>query len=118
MVPYPLTPVVLTHASPQTVVSSTQPAMGLSTPLVFKNLDLTQLSKVDPRDLLNSFSEKLKAGLPVPPECYVNDLEPPAFKCVPELQDIKESLLVGCRVRGSKRRGRRVFLVDGRGGGV
>jgi 4-diphosphocytidyl-2-C-methyl-D-erythritol kinase len=29
----------------------------------------------------------------VPDELFINDLEPPAFKCVPELKALKEELL-------------------------
>lgn len=73
---------------------ASQPPIGLSTPAVFKALDLNALSKEDPRHLLESFTTKLRAGQPVPPHHYVNDLEPPAFTCIPELKTIKQRLLV------------------------
>ena len=62
-----------------------KPAMGLSTPLVFKTLaadDYATLARDrDPRALLDSFGAP---GL-TPPADYVNDLEPPAFACEPVL---------------------------------
>jgi homoserine kinase len=54
---------------------------------------LNNLSKEDPRALLASFTTKLGAGQPVPPQDYVNDLEPPAFSCIPRLKEIKDALL-------------------------
>ena len=70
--------------------------VGLSTPSVFKALDYGELSTVDPdTTLLPAF---LDAGrnsniLDVPDELFINDLEPPAFRCVPELRELKEELL-------------------------
>jgi 4-diphosphocytidyl-2-C-methyl-D-erythritol kinase len=75
---------------------------------VFKALDLDKLSKEDPRFLLDSFTTRMGKGQPVPPEHFVNDLEPPAFQCIPDLKKIKDRLLVRCV--GSP-------LVGGGGGG-
>jgi 4-diphosphocytidyl-2-C-methyl-D-erythritol kinase len=68
-----------------------KPAVGLSTPAVFKALQYDQLSTLDPATtLLPTF---LRGIDHVPDECFVNDLEPPAFACVPELKALKEELL-------------------------
>lgn len=61
---------------------------------MFKALDLNKLSKEDPRALLDSFASRMGRGEPVPPKHFVNDLEPPAFQCIPELKKIKDRLLV------------------------
>lgn len=61
---------------------------------MFKALDLNALSKEDPRFLLDSFTSRMGRGEPVPPEHFVNDLEPPAFQCIPDLKKIKDRLLV------------------------
>lgn len=79
--------------SPSTHLYIVKPPIGLSTPAVFKALDLNALSKEDPRALLSAFTTRLGKGEPVPPSLYVNDLEPPAFQCIPGLKTIKESLL-------------------------
>ncbi len=71
-----------------------QPPIGLSTPAVFKALDLDKLSKEDPRALLDAFTSRMGKGQAVPPEFFVNDLEPPAFQCIPDLKRIKDRLLV------------------------
>ena len=60
---------------------------------MFKALDLNALSKEDPRALLSSFTTLLGQGQPVPPSLYINDLEPPAFQCIPRLKTIKDALL-------------------------
>lgn len=68
-----------------------KPDIGLSTPSVFKALDYDLLSKVDAdATLLPTF---LKGLDQVPDEYFINDLEPPAFKCVPELKALKDELL-------------------------
>lgn len=67
-----------------------KPDMGLSTPLVFKQLgqsNYEQLSAVDPTDLLDNFVHG-----PGPAD-YINDLEPPAFQLKPVLADLKSKLL-------------------------
>ena len=68
-----------------------KPNVGLSTPAVFRALDYDLLSDLDADEtLLPSF---LKGVDKVPDEYFVNDLEPPAFKCLPELKALKEELL-------------------------
>ena len=68
-----------------------KPNVGLSTPAVFKALDYDLLSQLDADEtLLPTF---LKGVDKVPDEYFVNDLEPPAFKCLPELKALKEELL-------------------------
>lgn len=72
-----------------------KPNVGLSTPAVFKALEYDKLSTLDAKEvLLPSF---LKGVDQVPDEYFINDLEPPAFKCLPELQKLKEEL---CEVKG------------------
>ena len=67
-----------------------KPDIGLSTPSVFKALKYDCLSTVDPEELLNRFMEY---GVDANgPDAYVNDLEQPAFDCVPELKELKEEL--------------------------
>lgn len=67
-----------------------KPDVGLSTPAVFKALEYDQLSTLDPDDvLLPTF---LKGIEKVPDEYFINDLERPAFKCVPLLRELKEEL--------------------------
>ena len=68
-----------------------KPNVGLSTPSVFKALDYDLLSDLDAdKTLLPAF---LKGVDQVPDEYFINDLEPPAFKCLPELKALKEELL-------------------------
>jgi 4-diphosphocytidyl-2-C-methyl-D-erythritol kinase len=68
-----------------------KPDIGLSTPSVFKALEYDKLSTLDAdTELLPTF---LKGIDQVPNEYFINDLEPPAFKCVPELSKLKEELL-------------------------
>lgn len=68
-----------------------KPNVGLSTPAVFKALDYDLLSDLDAdKTLLPAF---LKGVDQVPDEFFINDLEPPAFKCLPELHALKEELL-------------------------
>lgn len=66
-----------------------KPNKGLSTPVVFRHLDYDQLSSVEPAHLLNQF---MREGLAQAE--YVNDLELPAFKAMPALQDMKAELQV------------------------
>jgi len=83
--------------------------MGLSTPAVFKALKYDELSKTDPRELLDTFMGKLLQGQPVPPEAFINDLEPPAFRVLPDLMEIKNEIKVrgeGEESRGEKEGGR------------
>ena len=51
-----------------------KPPVGLSTPEIFKALDLSRRSSADPRQLLARL-----AGEGATPELTVNDLEQPAF---------------------------------------
>ena len=68
-----------------------KPDIGLSTPQVFGALDYDQLSKEDPEELLARF---LEFGVDADgDDAYVNDLEQPAFDCLPELKALKEDLL-------------------------
>eukprot|EP00529_Nitzschia_sp_RCC80_P020506 CAMPEP_0113484750 /NCGR_PEP_ID=MMETSP0014_2-20120614/24128_1 /TAXON_ID=2857 /ORGANISM="Nitzschia sp." /LENGTH=404 /DNA_ID=CAMNT_0000378373 /DNA_START=40 /DNA_END=1251 /DNA_ORIENTATION=+ /assembly_acc=CAM_ASM_000159 len=69
-----------------------KPNVGLSTPSVFKALDYDELSTLDAdKTLLPAFLET--DGVEnVSDEYYINDLEPPAFRCVPELGELKASL--------------------------
>lgn len=76
-----------------------KPDIGLSTPSVFKSLDYDELSPLDADNvLLPAFLDADKVD-DVPAEYYVNDLEPPAFRCVPELGELKASLQ---KVKGFK----------------
>lgn len=74
-----------------TKVCIVKPNVGLSTPAVFKALDYETLSTIDPdKELLPSFLNGIDD---VPNEFFINDLELPAFKCVPELATLKQQLL-------------------------
>jgi 4-diphosphocytidyl-2-C-methyl-D-erythritol kinase len=68
-----------------------KPAIGLSTPSVFQALQHDQLSTVDPDELL--LPAFLKGIDQVPDDLFINDLEPPAFTCLPELAALKQELL-------------------------
>lgn len=72
-----------------------KPAMGLSTPEVFRTLDLAKLSKEDPEILLDGFLSG--NGL------MINDLEAPAFFLMPLLKAFKLSLegFEKCMMTGS-----------------
>lgn len=72
-------------------LSIVKPDLGLSTPKVFKALDYEQLSNEDPQSLCDTF---LKDGVvSTDDKYYINDLEQPAFDCLPELRALKEELL-------------------------
>lgn len=58
-----------------------KPEYGLSTPAVYKELNLKECSSRDPEDLLQEF---LSGGEP-----FLNDLETPAFRLMPLLIDVK-----------------------------
>ena len=74
-----------------------KPNVGLSTPAVFKALQYDKLSTLDAKEeLLPAF---LKGVDSVPDDYFINDLEPPAFSCLPELKSLKEEL---CQVNGFK----------------
>lgn len=64
-----------------------KPNIGLSTPQIFKALDLDGLSKEDPLGLM----ERIKAE-GCKDEICVNDLEAPAFGELPELLELKNKL--------------------------
>ena len=64
-----------------------KPPVGLSTPEIFKALDLSRRSAVDPRQLL----DRLAAEGPTQEVC-VNDLEQPAFDRLPALAELKGRL--------------------------
>jgi len=72
-------------------LSIVKPNLGLSTPKVFKALDYDQLSTEDPQMLCDLF---LKEGVVnTDDKYYINDLEQPAFDCLPELKALKDELL-------------------------
>jgi len=73
-----------------TKVCIVKPDIGLSTPEVFRALKYDQLSTVDPKDLLETFMKNgaAEAGK----VAYINDLEQPAFDCLPELGALKKEL--------------------------
>ena len=65
-----------------------KPPVGLSTPQIFKALDLDRRSTVDPKDILDDLCK----GAWKHPGNYINDLEQPAFDCLPELKALKDRL--------------------------
>jgi len=69
-----------------------KPNVGLSTPTVFKSLEYDKLSDLDPENLLQQFMEESENVAMVDESAFVNDLEPPAFKNLPELMKLKEDL--------------------------
>ena len=72
-------------------LSIVKPNLGLSTPKVFKALDYDQLSTEDPQMLCDVF---LRDGVVnTDDKYYINDLEQPAFDCLPELKALKDELL-------------------------
>lgn len=73
-----------------TKVCIVKPDIGLSTPEVFKALDYDQLSTKDPEDLLKTFMEK--GAVDAGEDAYVNDLEQPAFDCLPQLGELKKEI--------------------------
>lgn len=75
-----------------TKVCIVKPNIGLSTPSVFKALDYDELSDKDADDVLLPAFLETTGVENVPADCYVNDLEPPAFRCVPRLGELKDSL--------------------------
>ena len=72
-------------------LSIVKPDFGLSTPKVFGALDYDQLSNEDPEMLLNTFLQK--GVVNTEDKYYINDLEQPAFDCLPELRALKDELL-------------------------
>jgi 4-diphosphocytidyl-2-C-methyl-D-erythritol kinase len=73
-----------------TKLTIVKPDIGLSTPAVFKALDYDKLSNVDPEELLKKFQEE--GVVSISDDAYINDLEFPAFKVVPELEELKQQL--------------------------
>lgn len=73
----------------QTPLLLVKPPIGLSTPTIFKALDLDRRSTEDPKDILRGLCNDSK----VLPKYVVNDLEQPAFDCLPELKQLKEDLI-------------------------
>ena len=69
-----------------------KPNVGLSTPSVFKALDYDELSELDADEVLLPQFLNAESVDAVSGEYYVNDLEPPAFRCVPELGELKDRL--------------------------
>ncbi|GFR48403.1 hypothetical protein Agub_g10297 [Astrephomene gubernaculifera] len=70
-----------------------KPPVGLSTPRIFKSLDLGRRSTADPRVLLADIA----AARGVDQGSAVNDLEQPAFDNLPELAALKQRLqAAGC----------------------
>ena len=64
-----------------------KPSIGLSTPAIFKALDLDSRSSADPEQLLAGLATNGAS-----PEVCVNDLEPPAFAELPRLGELKDRL--------------------------
>jgi len=69
-----------------------KPNVGLSTPSVFKALDYDELSELDAGEVLLPAFLNADGVENVSEEFYINDLEPPAFRCVPALGELKDSL--------------------------
>lgn len=65
-----------------------KPPIGLSTPQIFKALDLGRRSTADPRGLLDGMA----AAGTLRDDLTVNDLEQPAFDTLPELLALKRRL--------------------------
>lgn len=72
---------------PQLQLLLVKPDVGLSTPAIFKALDLERRSSADPRQLLDSLAHE-----GISQHAVVNDLEQPAFDILPELQSLKRRL--------------------------
>lgn len=69
-----------------------KPNVGLSTPSVFKALDYDKLSTLDADEVLLPAFLNADGVENVSADYYINDLEPPAFRCVPELGELKNAL--------------------------
>jgi len=79
-----ITPVAQLPISEKLTINLVKPNYGLSTPKVFKALDLGGLSEVAPEELLGAFqTQGADHGL------WVNDLEKPAFVVEPNLGELK-----------------------------
>lgn len=66
-----------------------KPPVSLSTPAIFKALDLDRTSAAEPRELLAALQEQAT----VTQALCVNDLEAPAFRVLPELEQLKQRLI-------------------------
>ena len=73
-----------------TKVCIVKPDIGLSTPEVFRALKYDLLSTADPEELLQTFMNN--GAEDAGSDAYVNDLEQPAFDCLPELGALKNEL--------------------------
>mmetsp|Transcript_26616 Transcript_26616/g.58452 ORF Transcript_26616/g.58452 Transcript_26616/m.58452 type:complete len:408 (+) Transcript_26616:57-1280(+) len=82
-----ITPVAPLPVPKDLAVVLVKPRTGLSTPKVFKALDISAVSPLDPEDLLQKFQTEGVAH-----KDFVNDLEPPAFEVCPELGELKDFL--------------------------
>lgn len=91
--------------------------VGLSTPRVFQAMDYGLLSPADPGLLLASF---LESGAAAPGGSYVNDLEEPAFRLLPELKDLRDRIVATGRFRVVRMSGSgtSLFCVGEGGGGA
>jgi 4-diphosphocytidyl-2-C-methyl-D-erythritol kinase len=65
--------------------------IGLSTPKVFEALEYDKLSSLDPQQMLQKFCDD-GGVVVVEDEYHVNDLESPAYKLLPQLQDLRNEL--------------------------
>jgi len=74
---------------PTTRLLLAKPPVGLSTPEIFKALDLSKLSNVDARELM----DQIASTRAVTQAQCVNDLELPSFSRLPELAALKQRLL-------------------------
>lgn len=79
---------IVSSLSPLPACSMTivKPQAGLPTPEVYKRLNFPSSLELDGKDDLKNFSSGQAA-------CYFNDLESPAFECLPQLKELKERLL-------------------------
>lgn len=73
-----------------TKVCIVKPDIGLSTPEVFRALKYDELSTTDPEELLDTFMKN--GAVDAGKAAYVNDLEQPAFDCLPQLGALKSEL--------------------------
>jgi len=73
-----------------TKLTVVKPNLGLSTPSVFKALEYDKLSDANPEELLAKF--RTEGVNDIADKAYINDLEFPAFKLLPELKALKDEL--------------------------
>jgi len=82
---------IMTPVAPMkdgTKVCIVKPNIGLSTPAVFRAMKYEKLSDANPNTLLKQFLEYGAEDA----DGYINDLEEPAFQCLPELGKLKNEL--------------------------